>query len=165
MVDFLKLLEEKRKLKVKTEMTDNTANILDMTLDDLADMPSIKLFPNGAHKGKFEFKLDLTKQSVQAGITYVEPVELADPTVTPPEAGDKNTVFLHLKKKDGTANEMGQGLLKEILKVLVEGGFKGTSIKETLEKGNGVEMVFVSKTRKGNEGYNDQLDVSNFVIA
>ena len=135
-------------------------NILDATLDDLADMPSISLFPNGAHKVKLEFKIDTKKVSVMVTMTYIEPLELADPTQTAPAAGDKNSVFFNLKKKDGTANEYAQGALKEITKVL-QSTFGGSSTTEVLENAKDAEVAVVTKIRVGKGEYEgkDNIDI------
>lgn len=134
-------------------------NILDATLDDLADAPSIQLWPNGAHKATIEFKVDKPKSSVQLHMTYVEPLELADPTSTPPSAGDKNVVFFSLKKKDGTANEYAQGALKGILTPL-SATFGGASMTEVMENAKGAEVAVVTKIRLSKDPkYQDSLDV------
>ena len=137
----------------------NLDNILDSTLDDLADAPSIQLFPNGAHKVTVEFKIDDTKATVQLHMTYVEVLELADPTAHAPSPGDKNVVFYNLKKKDGTANEYAQGALKAILTSLKSLG--GSTSKEVMEAAKGAELAVVTKIRLGKGEYEgrDSLDV------
>jgi hypothetical protein len=141
-------------------MTNSLDNILDATLDDLADMPSISLFPNGAHKVKLESKINKEKASVQITMHYVEPLELADPTSSTPAAGDKNSVFFNLKKKDGTANEYAQGALKEIVKVL-QGTFGGATTTEVLENAKDAEVAVVTKIRVGKGEYEgrDNIDI------
>ena len=140
-------------------------NILDATLDDLADMPSISLFPNGAHKVKLESKIDHKKASVQLTMHYIEPLELADPTATSPATGDKNSVFFNLKKKDGTANEYAQGALKEIVKVL-QAQFGGATTTEVLEASKDAEVAVVTKIRVGKGEYEgrDNIDIVKLQI-
>jgi len=135
-------------------------NLLDATLDDLADMPSIQMFPNGAHKVKLESKIDTKKQSVQLTLHYIEPVEFADPTSVAPAAGDKNTIFYNLKKKDGTANEYAQGALKEVVKVLQE-TFGGSTTTEVLANSKDAEVVVLTKIRVGKGEYEgrDSIDI------
>ena len=141
-------------------MTSSLDNILDATLDDLADMPSISLFPNGAHKVKLEFKIDTKKVSVQLVMHYVEALELADPEQTAPAVGDKNTVFYGLKKKDGTANEYAQGALKEIVKAL-QPTFGGDTTSQVLENAKDAEVMVVTKIRIGKGDYEgkDNIDI------
>lgn len=140
-------------------------NILDQTLDDLADMPSISLFPNGAHKVTMEFKVDPVKASVMATMTYIEPLELSDPTSGTPAAGDKNSVFFNLKKKDGTPNTYAQGALKELLKPL-QATFGGATTTEILEASKGAEVAVVTKIRVGKGEYEgrDNIDIVKLQI-
>jgi hypothetical protein len=133
---------------------DNIDNILDATLDDLADAPSTEIFPEGAHKVSFSSKIDNKKLQVQITFTYIEPLEISDPTAVPPALGDKNFLFISLKKKDGTANEIGQGELKNVVKALSE-RFPGNSTREILEAAEKAEVAVVTKVKKGNEQYPD----------
>ena len=135
-------------------------NLLDATLDDLADIPSIQIFPAGAHKVTIGFKIDDKKSAVQVGFTYIEPLELSDPTATAPEAGAKNGLYIGLKKKDGTANEYGQGTLKLIASAMKE-RFPGNSTREVLEAAEGAEVAIVTKIRYGKGEYEgkDNLDL------
>ena len=146
-------------------MTSSIDNILDSQLDDLADMPSISLFPNGAHKVKLESKIDHKKAAVQITLHYIEPLELADPTSVAPEAKSKNSVFFNLKKKDGTANEYAQGALKEIVKVL-QAQFGGSTTTEVLEAAKDAEVAVVTKIRVGKGEYEgrDNLDIVKIEI-
>jgi len=146
----------------ETNQTSDLDNILDMTLDDLADAPSIELFPNGAHKVKIEFKVNERKKTnITMEMEYVEVAELADPTAVAPAAGDKSFVFFNLKKKDGTANEFSQGALKVILKSLHDQGFAGNTPKEVMDSAKGAEVIVVTKIREGKGEYEgkDQIDI------
>lgn len=138
----------------------NLNSLLDCTLDDLADMPSITHFPNGAHKVNINFVVDDVKSFVQLQLTYVEPLELADPTATAPAPGDKNSVFFFLKKKDNSANTYAQGALKEVLMSL-KSSFPGSTSKEIMEAANGAEVAVVTKIRVGKGDYEgkDNLDI------
>jgi hypothetical protein len=140
-------------------MTDSFDSILDSTLDDLADMPSIELFPNGAHKVRLESKIDRKKSSVQITMHYIEPIEV-EPTATIPEVGTKNSVFFFLKKKDGTANEYAQGGLKTLVQSLAE-HFGGSSTAEILENAKDAEVAVVTKIRVGKGDYEgkDNIDI------
>jgi hypothetical protein len=135
-------------------------SLLDATLDDLADIPSIQIFPAGAHKVTVGFKIDDKKAAVQVSFTYVEALELSDPTAVAPEAGAKNGLYIGLKKKDGTANEYGQGTLKMIASALKE-NFPGNSTREILEAAEGAEIAIVTKIRYGKGEYEgkDNLDL------
>ena len=135
-------------------------NLLDATLDDLADIPSIQIYPACVHKATISFKIDDKKSAVQVGFTYVEPLELSDPTAVAPEAGSKNGLYLGLKKKDGTPNEYAQGSLKMIATAMKE-RFPGNSTREVLEAAEGAEVAIVTKVRycKGQYEGKDNLDL------
>lgn len=139
-------------------------NILDATLDDLADMPSIELFPNGAHKVSLEFVVDPVKVSVRMDMTYIECIELADHTSKPPVPGDKNSVFFNLKKKDGEPNTYAQGSLKVITSSL-QPTFGGSSLKEVLENSKGAEVVALTKIQVGKGDYRDTISVVKVEVA
>lgn len=140
-------------------------SLLDATLDDLADIPSIQIYPAGAHKATITFKIDDKKAAVQVGFTYVEPLELSDPTSVAPEAGTKNGLYIGLKKKDGTANEYGQGTLKMIATAMSQ-RFPGSSTREILEAAEGAEVAIVTKIRYGKGEYEgkDNLDLVNIEV-
>jgi hypothetical protein len=143
----------------ETQTQSSLDNILDEVLDDLADLPSISLFPNGAHKVTISFTTDDKKGSVMLQMTYIEPLELSDPTATAPSPGDKNSVFFNLKKKDGTPNTYAQGALKNILGSLKNLG--GSTSREIMESAANAEVAVVTKIRVGKGEYEgkDNLDV------
>jgi hypothetical protein len=153
-------------------MTDQTQSsiddILDATLDDLADAPSIVPFPNGAHKVTMKFKIKdevPAKLSVQVECTYIEKIELSTPTDVPPAPGDKSFVFIQLKKKDGTRNEFGEGALKEILKVL-KPAFPGATNKEVLKNADGCTAAIATKIKVGKGEYEgrDQMELVSIAL-
>lgn len=149
-------------------MTDNNAlDILDETLDDLADKPSIEPFPNGSHKVTLNFKT-ITKDgrpSVMMKMTYIELLEASDPGAKAPVPGDVFTNFMHMKKKDGTPNEFGQGELKEVLTALKPNFPNAGTNRELLEAGEGCEVAVTTKIRKGKEGYQDAMNIVSMVLA
>lgn len=143
----------------------NINSLLDCTLDDLADMPSTTHFPNGVHKVTINFVVDDVKSSVQLQLTYIEPLELSDPTAAAPTPGDKNSVFFFLKKKDGSANTYAQGGLKEILLAL-KSNFPGSTSKDIMQSANGAEVAVVTKIRLGKGDYEgkDNLDIVKLLV-
>lgn len=150
-----------------TSTQSNIDDILDMTLDDLADMPSITPFPNGAHKVTMEFMpVDPKKPSnVQLKLTYVEAMELSDPTSVAPAVGDTNTIFFGLKKKDGTANEFAQGALKLVI-IALKDTFPGNTTREIMASAKGAEVMVVTKVRYGKGEYEgkDNIDIVNLAV-
>lgn len=137
-------------------MTDQTMdNLLDETLDDLADLPTSAPFPAGHHVAQMFVTRDAKKPTTYVvKFKHKGPCELSEPTATPPKEGDEALMFIHTKKKDGTKNEIGQGQLKEILKPVSE-RLQTTSIQAILDalKSDGVEVGITS-------GVKDQKDTS-----
>lgn len=135
--------------------------LLDETLDDLADLPSTKPFPAGAHAVDLTVKRNPNKKpgSYIVEMVYAEPIEVgAD--VELPNAGDKSTVFISTLKKDGTKNEFGQGQLKLIMAPLAD--LYGTrNLNEILEQNKpGVRCAVVTAIRKDKSGeYDDQQSI------
>lgn len=131
---------------MSTQTAEQTAQmeaLLDATLDDLEDLPEFKPFPIGAHKAsvKLETKAVNGKPCIEAKFTYIEPLELSDPTEAPPKAGDTaNTLY-------DMTNEFGQGKFKQdfgpIGKAL---GF--SSIRDIVAGIQGTEVNIVSNIRK-----------------
>lgn len=126
-------------------------NLLDATLDDLADLPEQKPFPTGAHVATMFLSAPTPKpgknQQVIAKFKYVKAEELTNPTDVPPNPGDEHTIFISLKKKDGTRNEFGEGQLKMLLKPLQEAGLQGSQ-RELIEATKpGVDVNIVTALR------------------
>jgi hypothetical protein len=140
----------------QNEAHDDTMDMLDETLDDLADMPSTKPFPAGAHLVSLKMKRIPKKVGgYVVEMTFKNVVELSNPSSEEPAVGDKSTMFIHTKKKDQTPNEFGQGQLKLFLKPI--GAMLGTnSIQECLDATNaGLDIIAVVSVRKGTEQYPD----------
>ena len=97
--------------------TSDIDSILEGTLDDLADMPEFKPFPEGAHKAviRWETKKVKDKTAIFLHLKYIEPVELKDPTATPPANGDETSVMYQFINADGTNNEYAQGGFKKLM--------------------------------------------------
>jgi hypothetical protein len=134
-------------------MTNQTAanidDLLDGTLDDLADAPSFKPFPAGAHvcKLNWEVKTIGTSPAVELKLTHVSTAELANEGDTMPAPGDTTSVAFILKKKDGSQNELGEGQWKEILAALKSGGVEGNSNREIMAASENMEVMVVTTVR------------------
>lgn len=115
-------------------------SLLDATLDDLADLPSFKPFPTGAHKvsASLDFKEINKKPAVEASFIHMETLELSNPEDVPPVAGDKaNTLFM-------LDNEIGQGKFKAIAKIFSEAlGITG-SIRDVIDAVTNVECAIIT---------------------
>lgn len=155
-------------------MSDDTQmnDLLDETLDDLADLPSVAPFVPGAHKVKTSVMRMKGKdgKGFRPGgylvkFEYIEALELADPAATPNNPGDQSFLRIYTKTKEGGANEIGQGQLKQILGPIGErlGTNSVNAIIEALAK-DGVEAGIVSGIKKQDGGYPDQMTLVKFEL-
>lgn len=113
----------------------NIDDLLDSTLDDLADLPSFKPFAAGAH----QCKLTLDKKeiaghpAVEATLVMVETAEYADPQdaeTDPTKAGDSCNAAYFLD------NEIGAGKFKAlgaILGAALDTNHLGTIVEQTTD--------------------------------
>ena len=150
-----------------TEATLNGMTDLDSllygTLDDLADMPEFKPFPIGAHKVKLTWDYSELKEKkcIKLTATYIEPVELADPSEVPPKAGDSTNNTYFLVKTDGTKNEYNEGAWKNMLAGLKD-SFPG-SPREIMDASQGAEVLLITKLRADKRDKNDIKYYTDFV--
>lgn len=148
----------------------DTLDSLDETLDDLADLPEVKPWAAGAHLAKVSVRRNPKKPGAYVvEMIHAEVIELSNPNTDPehlPKAGDKSTIFISTKKKDGTVNEFGQGQLKLVLKPFAQ-MLETNSISEILEGTKaGVDCIVVVGIRKSkDEQYDDQQDIKKLEIA
>lgn len=127
----------------------NIDDLLDGTLDDLADVPSFKPFPAGAHVCKlgWEIKQIGVSPAVELKLTYVSTAELSNDSDTMPTPGDTTSTAFILKTKEGKKNELAEGQWKEILNSLKEGGIEGNTPKELMAASEGLEVLVVTTIR------------------
>lgn len=127
-------------------------SLLDGTLDDLADAPTFKPFAAGAHMLKIAFKTDEPINNiptVKVKLTHVSTEELTNPDDVAPVAGDQTEVAFMLKDKDGKANALAQGQLKELLASLKTGlGLETATNREVMAASEGLEVLAVTTVRK-----------------
>lgn len=144
-------------------------DLLDETLDDLADLPETKPFPAGAHRANVKVRRNTKKPGQYiVEMTHQEVLELANPNTEEdklPKVGDKSTVFIVTKTKDGKPNEFGQGQLKLVLKPLATLA-NSNNIGDILETTkDGVDCVVVVGIRKSkDENYDDQQDIKKLEV-
>jgi hypothetical protein len=138
----------------------NIDDLLDGTLDDLADAPQFKPFPAGAHVVKLNWDVKNIGNSpaIEAKFTHQSTAELANPDDELPKPGDTCSTAFILKDKEGKKNELAEGQWKEILKNLKEGGVAGETNREIMDASNGMEVMLVSALRK------DKNDPSKFYL-
>lgn len=114
-------------------------DILDSSIDDLADLADFGIYPSGSHRVtiNWEKKQVNNKPCVEMKMKLIETCELANPAADqPPAVGTESSVLFFLD------NEFGQGALKNVVKVLAE--TCGTQkISDTLEASKGMEVTVV----------------------
>ena len=102
----------------KTEM--NFDDILDQSIDDLADLPEFKIPFTGMYRLTVtaETKEINKKPAVATHFVVVDLIELADSSIPEEERskpGDKFDIAYILKDDEGNKNEIGEGSMKKFL--------------------------------------------------
>lgn len=138
-------------------------DLLDGTLDDIADMPEFKPFAAGAHKLSLQW--DYTKKindmpAIELKLTCIESVELTNPEDVPPKAGDTTNVIFILKKKDEQGkvvrNELAEGQWKKILAELAPAFPEANGNPRALMDGSkGFEVLGVTSIRENKKDKNN----------
>lgn len=123
-------------------------DILDATLDDLADLPSYEPFPAGHHRVKVTLESEKISERMKAPyvemvLEAVETIELVDADASKPtNPGDKCSTLFNL------GNEFGLGNLKKCCKPLAAA--LGTeSIRECVEQCNDIECEVITSISIG----------------
>lgn len=129
-------------------MSEVNFDLLDGSIDELADLEAFSPIPAGTHKIsiKWDTKDINGKPAVTLKMKVLETIEMASSSEEPPEAGKEADVAFILTKDDGEPNTMGQGQLKEIAMTLRE-TFGGDSVKEIMENSDGAEVMATLKVR------------------
>lgn len=136
-------------------------DILDATLDDIADLPEFLTLPAGAHKVtiNWEQKTINSHPSLSLNMTYIEALELASPDAVAPNAGDKSSCLFMLD------NEYGLGALKKATKGLAE-ALGVTKLSDIVAQSEGFEVIAVTKIRsKKDDKSVTYTDVVNMEVA
>lgn len=132
-------------------MADMMDDLLDGTLDDLADIPEFKPFPVGVHKCLVSFEAkEINKfPAIEVKLKAIETVELANPSDTPLDKGAQTSAAYFLKHSDDFVAKMGQGRIKEIFKALAPMYPDAKSMKELMVAANNSEMNVATNIRSG----------------
>lgn len=146
-------------MNANTNSAADLDSLLDMDLDDIADLPEFKVFPAGAHRCtmKLEKKMIGTHPAWELGLKLQETLELTDAAEVAPEAGTESSVAYMMD------NEFGQGKFKELVKPLAA-HYGVTKIGEVVEQSNGAEVVVVTKVRQNKEKTQSYLDVVSIEV-
>ena len=134
-------------------------SLLDISLDDIADLPEFLVLPAGAHRVTINFENKKIKEhpAVEVTLKVLETLELSDPSETPPEVGAESSVAYMMD------NEYGQGNFKKLAKVLCEHHGIG-NIKQAIEASQGMEVLVVTKKRQNKEGTQTYLDIVSMQV-
>lgn len=126
-------------------MSDNFDNLLDASLDDLADLPEFSNFPAGAHKCTLSIvqKTINNKPAMEVKLTGIETVELSKPEEDQPiNAGAVSSAAYFMD------NEFGQGAFKKLIAPLA--AHLGVStLREVVEQAEGMEVTAITSYRTG----------------
>lgn len=143
-------------------MTDLNFDLLDLELEELADLEKFEPAPKGSYSCQLTWeRKEINEQpAVIAKFKILEVLELSNTTDVAPEPGRSVDIAMTLTRKDKdtgdiVANTIGQGQLKEILSVLApEVG--GTKPAEIMENSNGSTVAVTFGQRK-NKNDPDQV--------
>lgn len=119
-------------------------DLLDSTLDDLADLPSFEPFPPGIHRAlvSLEVKKINDSDAIEMKMKGVETIELTNPTSDKSiEQGDEcNTLFM-------LGNDIGRGKFKAVAAVFGE-AFSLSNLREIIEQVDNIECLITNSVRK-----------------
>jgi len=137
----------------------NVDSLLDGNLDDLADLPEFKAFPNGAHRVtiKFEQKKIKDHPCIEMGMKLISTEEMSDPAETPLQPGAETSVLYMLD------NEIGQGKFKDVIKQLQVSTGPMTN-RETLAAAQGMEVLVTTKVRYSEDKTRSFTDVVKLLV-
>ena len=129
-------------------MSDVNFDLLDSSVEDLAELEGFAPIPAGTHRLAigWETKDINGKPSVILKMEVLETLEMANVSDEAPDPGKKSDVAFMLTKDNGEANTMGQGQLRAVIESLAE-SFGGDTTRETMEASEGAEVVATLKIR------------------
>lgn len=139
---------------------DELAALLDITLDDIEDLPSFENFPVGAHRVKLTLGMKKINEhpSIEAALTYIEAIELVDDEAVAPKEGDKASLAYMMD------NEFGAGKFKVIAKPLAV-ALGLTRVPELVEACKDIECVILTGLRTDkNDKTKKYMEIKELVI-
>lgn len=124
-------------------------DLLDSSVEDLADLKTFEPFPVGSYKLELTWdKKEINdRPAVILKLKNLEILELGSVDSTPPEVGSTTDIAIILKTKTGERNKTGEGRLKAVLKVL-QPVFGGSSIAEVIKNSEGAIIAATLSVRK-----------------
>jgi hypothetical protein len=133
-------------------------DLLDGTLDDLDDMPEIKLYPDGAHVVTLSFEETEINDKPVMKVTAkgIKTEELVNKGDMPINEGDETSSLYFLD------TEMGQGSFKELMKPLAA-HFGVAKLRALIEASQNAEVILVTKqnfVKKSGKTYQRFVEVA-----
>jgi len=134
----------------------NIDNILDGTLDDLADLPEFKPFPAGTHKAimKMEQKVVNKHPSIEVSLKALETVELPSGSDAEPVSVGQEASVLYMLD-----NELGQGKFKKLLQMLATTYGADKTNRQIMEESQGAEVLVVTTLRPNKDKTKMYMDI------
>lgn len=149
-------------------------NLLDSSIDELADLEKFTPIPGGTHKLTLNWSYPEhdTQVIVQLKLTVVETIEMANSSEQVPEPGKTGNIRFPICMKDGSPiiaesgkeNKFGQGQLKEIVAVL-QPVYGGATTREVLENSEGAEVIATLKVRASKNDPDQKFNEIKAMIA
>ena len=129
-------------------------DLLDGSVDELADLKGFEPFPEGSYKLSINWNQKEINDcpAVILKLTCVEVLELSDKTKEAPEVGKSVDIAYIYKRKDKNdpkklvRNEVAEGQLKEVLQVL-QPVFTAANNRELMAASEGAEIAATLKVR------------------
>ena len=143
-----------------SEKNTDFSDLMDVSLDDLADLPEFKPYPAGVHIADLEWerKEINSKPSIIMNFKYVECVELSDTSEKVPEPGATAQVAFILKNNDGQKNEISEGKWKNVCTEL-QPAFGGNSIGEIMANSQGGRVQIATKVKVNKQNGTENMDI------
>tara|TARA_B100002003_G_scaffold237838_1_gene255398 strand:- start:423 stop:869 length:447 start_codon:yes stop_codon:yes gene_type:complete len=129
-------------------MSEVNFDLLDTSIDELADLKGFEPIPAGSHRLQISWDKKAINDvpSVILKLKVMETLEMANSNEEEPEVGKEADIAFMMLTKDGEVNEISQGQLKEVLKVLRE-AVGGDTPNEIMEASDGAEVCATLKIR------------------
>jgi len=152
-------------------------DILDSTIEDLADYVGFEPLPLGTYKMQFGYEFDTVGDSniptVKVTLTLQEVIEIVgqgqdssgNPIIAIPEEGRKVFRSYLMRKKDGSKNEISEGQLKQEILTPLKEVFGGNTIKEILHNGDGCSMICTLGIRRRKDKETKEIRSENTIKA
>lgn len=138
-------------------------DILDETLDDLADLPEWKPYPAGVHRVTIslkEGKSGAGNPLAIAELKAIETIELKDPNEEPLTKGTEASVTFTLNQ------EIGQGKFKNLAGAMIAGlGMDPkTKLRTVINEVKNVECVVVTQVRMNKDKTQKFTDIVDIIF-